>query len=133
MKYKKIKGCHSVCNIQFHLIFCVKYRHKILSDPISIRLKEIIINIAEKYKIQIIEQETDLDHIHILFTSHPTVVLSKFINTLKTVSSRLIRKEFPEVKKKLWKNSFWSSSYFIASVGEVKLDELKKYVKSQGI
>lgn len=132
MKYKIDKGCHSVYCIQFHLVFCVKYRRKVLTETISQRLKSLVNEIALKFKVKIIEQETDMDHIHILFASKPSVTLSKFINSLKSVSSRMIRKEFPEVKKVLWKDKFWSPSYFLASVGQVTLDDVKKYVENQG-
>lgn len=132
MKYTIDKGCHSVYCIQFHLVFCVKYRRKVLSTEISDRLKEIVLKTATSFDIKIIEQETDKDHIHILFASKPAVTLSKFINSLKSVSSRLIRKEFPEVKKVLWKDKFWSPSYFLASVGQVTLSDVKKYVQNQG-
>jgi putative transposase len=132
MKYKLDNGRHSVYSIQLHLIICVKYRKKVLTGAIPERLKEIVLEIGGKFSITILEQETDKDHIHILFSSKPSVTLSKFINSLKSVSSRLIRKEFPEVKNELWENAFWSPSYFLASVGEVSLDDLKEYVKSQG-
>ena len=131
MKYKIDKGCHSVYCIQFHLVFCVKYRRKVLTETISQRLKFLVNEIALKFKVKIIEQETDMDHIHILFASKPSVTLSKFINSLKSVTSRMIRKEFPEVKKVLWKDKFWSPSYFLASVGQVTLDDVKKYVENQ--
>jgi putative transposase len=110
----------------------VKYRRKALTDPVSKRLKSLVLDIASKFEVQIIEQETDMDHIHILFASKPSVMLSKFINSLKSVTSRMIRKEFLEVKKVLWKDKFWSPSYFIASVGQVTLDDVKKYVENQG-
>lgn len=132
MKYKIDKGCHSVYCIQFNLVFCVKYRHKVLTETISQRLKSLVNEIALKFEVKIIEQETDMDHIHILFASKPSVTLSKFINSLKSVSSRMIRKEFPEVKEVLGKDKFWSPSYFLASVGQVTLDDVKKYVENQG-
>lgn len=132
MKYEIDMGCHSVYCIQFHLVFCVKYRHKVLTDPISERLKSLVVNIASNFGIRIIEQETDKDHIHILFASKPSVTLSKFINSLKSVTSRMIRKEFPEVRKELWGKAFWSPSYFLASVGQVTLSDVKKYVENQG-
>lgn len=74
----------------------------------------------------------DKDHIHILFSSKPQVCLSHFINSLKSTSSRLLRKEFPSIKQALWGAAFWSPSYFLASTGEVTLDVLKEYVQSQG-
>ncbi|MDN5294440.1 MAG: REP-associated tyrosine transposase, partial [Eubacteriales bacterium] len=80
----------------------------------------------------IIEQETELDHIHILFASKPQVQLSKFVNSLKSVSARLLFREFPELKRELWEGHFWSPSYFLATVGEVKLEDVRRYVQSQG-
>jgi len=132
MKYKSDKGAHAIYSIQFHLVFCVKYRKKVLCGKIAERLREITVRIAEQFDIEIIEQNTDMDHIHIVFSSKPQIQASKFVNSLKGVSSRLLRKEFPELKKMLWSNSFWSQSYFIASAGEVGLDVLKKYVEEQG-
>lgn len=131
MKYRYDKGAHAVYSIQFHLVFCVKYRKKVLIGEVAERLKEITNNIAANFGIEIIEQEADKDHIHILFASKPQIQVSRFVNSLKGVSSRLLRKEFPELKKELWGKSFWSPSYFLASTGEVSLDVLKKYVEEQ--
>ncbi len=75
--------------------------------------------------------ECDDDHIHILFKSKPTLDIIKYINTLKTITSREIRRNFPEIKEKLWKNALWSPSYFLATSGQVTLDILKKYVDEQ--
>jgi len=113
-------------------VCCVKYRKKALTPEVSSRLKEINLRVAEKFGVQIIEQETDLDHVHILFASKPQVQLSRFVNSLKSVSARLLFREFPGLKKELWGAHFWSPSYFLASVGEVKLDDVKRYVQSQG-
>ncbi|AOQ23144.1 IS200/IS605 family transposase ISMba18 [Moorella thermoacetica] len=132
MKYNLDKGCHAVYNLRFHYVACVKYRRKVLTPEISGFLKQVNLSVAEKFGVQIIEQETDWDHIHILFASKPQVQLSKFINSLKSVSARLIFRKFPEVKKQLWGGHFWSPSYFMATVGEVKLEDVKRYVQSQG-
>lgn len=132
MKYQLDKGCHSVYSLRFHYVCCVKYRKKVLTREISSRLKEINLSVAEKFGVQIIEQETDLDHIHILFASRPQVQLSKFVNSLKSVSARLLFREFPGLKKELWGGHFWLPSYFLATVGEVKLEDVKRYVQSQG-
>ncbi|BAF60693.1 transposase and inactivated derivatives [Pelotomaculum thermopropionicum SI] len=131
MKYRYDKGAHAVYSIQFHLVFCVKYRRKVLKGPVVERLKEIVHHIAERFGVEIIEQETVLDHIHILFAGKPQLQVSKFVNSLKGVSSRLLRKEFPELREHLWGNHFWSPSYFIASTGRVTLDVLRRYVEEQ--
>jgi putative transposase len=126
-----------IFSLLYSVLFCVlckitKYRRKVLTVPVSERLKSLVLEIASKFDVQIIEQETDSNHIHVLFVSKPSVTLSKFINSLKSFTSRMIRKEFPEVKKVLWKDKFWSPSYFLASVGQVTLNDVKKYVENQG-
>jgi putative transposase len=130
MNYKNNKGSHSIYNLQFHYVACVKYRRKVLTDAVSTRLKEINLSVAREVGIAIIEQETDRDHIHILFSATPQIQLSKFINSLKSVSARLLFREFPELREKLWGGAFWSPSYFIASTGQVTLDVLKRYVEN---
>jgi putative transposase len=103
----------------------------VLADEITKRLKEINLSVAEEFGINIIEQETERDHIHILFSSKPTVQISKFVNSLKSVSARLLFREFPELREKLNRGSFWSPSYFLATTGQVTLDVLKRYVENQ--
>jgi putative transposase len=123
---------HSVFLLQYHMIFVIKYRRKVLTIEISNRLKEIFENIAEKYKIELVEFNHNIDHLHMLFQAEPKSELTKFINAYKSASSRLIKKEFPEIKKKLWKEAFWSRSFFLATTGGVTLEVLKQYVENQG-
>jgi REP-associated tyrosine transposase len=100
MEYRLEKGCHSAYAIQFHLVMCVKYRRKVLVGQLESRLKGLVIELAAQFSIQIIEQESDMDHIYILFSAKPSVALSRFINSLKSVTSRHLRKEFPGVMRK---------------------------------
>lgn len=131
MRYSIDKGAHSVYALQFHYVCCVKYRRKVLTSEVSEFIKTANLSVADKFGITIIEQETDQDHIHILFTSKPQIQLSKFVNSIKSVSARLVFRRYPELRKVL-RTSFWSPSYFLATVGEVKLEDVKKYVQSQG-
>ena len=101
MKYDN--NYHSVYKINYHIVFCIKYRRKVISNEISMRLKEIFLKICPKYKITLMEWEHDIDHIHLLISATPVTELSKFINAYKSASSRLIKKEFPVIKSKLWK------------------------------
>lgn len=111
---------------------CVKYRHKILQEELEKRLKQIVLDVAKKFRIEIIEQECDRDHIHILFSSPPSIAPSRFVNSLKSVTSKLLRKEFSDyLKQYLWNGKFWSESYFIASTGQVTLEDIKHYVQTQ--
>jgi len=132
-KYKLDKSAHSVYSLNYHLILVVKYRQPVLkTEIIRERLKEIMWNLQDKTGIEIIMQEPDIDHIHILFKSKPIIDLSKTVNIFKGVSARYLRQEFPELKKSLWGDSFWSDSYFLATTGQVSLSILKKYVENQG-
>lgn len=132
MRYQLDSSSHSVYFLNYHLIFCVKYRRKVLTENISKRLKDIIIGISETFQVKIIEMETDQDHIHILFKTKPTINMTKYINSIKGVSSRILFQEYPEIKMKLWKGHLWSRSYCLLTTGQTTLDVLKKYVESQG-
>jgi len=125
-------NAHSVFMMWFHLIIVIKYRHKVLDDEISNRAKEIFIYIAEKYHITLVEWNHDLDHVHILFRSHPKSELSKFINAYKSASSRLIKNEFPQVREKLWKSYFWSQSFCLLTSGGAPIEVIQTYIESQG-
>lgn len=133
MGYELDKDVHWVYSLNYHSICCVKYRRKIFdTDEITNRLKERNISLAERNDIEILNQETDLAPIHILFKTRPPASLTKFINSLKGVSSRYIFQEFPEIKEKVWKGHLWSPSYLVVTTGQVTLDQLKRYGKSQG-
>jgi len=133
MKYKLDRGAHSVYALYYHLILVIKYRRKVFTnDKIIDFLKQKIHEISETHEVEILAIETDQDHVHILFKTKPTLNIPKYINALKTITSREIRRNFPEVKEKLWRNAFWSPSYFLATSGQVTLDVLKAYVESQG-
>ena len=116
----------------YHLILVVKYRKKVIDEPISERLREIFHYISVNYNITLQEWNQDKDHIHILFKGHPNSELSKFINAYKSASSRLIKKEFPEIKSSLWKDSFWSRSFCLLTTGGAPVEVIRKYIESQG-
>ena len=123
---------HSVFEIYFHLILVIKYRRKVINDQISVRLKEIFSNIESGYNITLEEWNHDIDHVHILFRSEPNSNISKFINCYKSASSRLIKKEYPSIRSKLYKEAFWSQSFCLISTGGVNDETIKEYIESQG-
>ena len=123
---------HSVFSLYYHLIMVVKYRRKVIDDTISIRLREIFENIAPKYSLQVEEWAHDIDHVHVMFTAQPKSELSKFINAYKSASSRLIKKEFPQIRQNLWKEYFWSQSFCLLTTGGVTIEVIRKYIQSQG-
>jgi len=133
MKYKLDKSSHSVYSLNYHFIQCVKYRRNILDNKEIIdELKQRTKKIAEVYDVEIINMETDKDHIHILFKNKPQSDLVKFINNWKSATAKVLRNKFPEIKKKLWKDIIWSPSYCLLTTGQTTLDQIKKYVESQG-
>lgn len=125
-------NAHSVFLLHYHLIFVVKYRRKVFDDDISNRAKEIFEYIAPNYNITLQEWNHDQDHVHILFKAHPNTEISKFINAYKSASSRLLKKEFPHIKEKLWQEQFWSQSFCLLTTGGMSIDTIKKYIESQG-
>jgi REP element-mobilizing transposase RayT len=124
-------NAHSVFLLHYHLILVVKYRRRVFDDLISSRAKEIFEYIAPNYHITLMEWNHDADHIHILFRAHPKTEISKFINAYKSASSRLIKKEFPEIRQKLWNEYFWSQSFCLITAGGAPLTVLKQYIESQ--
>ena len=117
---------HSVFAMHYHLILVVKYRRKVFDDHMSEYAESIFRKIAPSYNITLMEWNHDIDHVHILFKAHPNTELSKFINAYKSASSRLIKKNFPEVRKKLWKEYFWSQSFCLLTTGGAPLEIIKK-------
>lgn len=128
MRYDTQSGRHSKYSLQYHLIFCTKYRKPLLKEEIAKDLKEQIDKISGQKNIEIINKETDKDHIHILFRAKPTTNLANIINSIKGATSRKLRKKHQKLQKY---DSLWSPAYFLATTGEVTLDQLKKYVEDQ--
>ena len=123
---------HSVFLLNYHLILATKYRREVFEDAVSDRAKAIFERISPDYKIEVIEWNYEKDHVHILFKAHPKSELSKFINTYKSASSRLLKKEFAQIKTKLWEDKFWSQSFCLITTGGAPLEVIKQYIIDQG-
>ena len=123
---------HSVFLLYYHLILVVKYRRKVFSDQMSQYAKDIFVRIGSSYNITLEEWNHDQDHVHIMFRAHPNTEMSKFINAYKSASSRLIKKDFPEVRRKLLKEMFWSRSYCLLTTGGAPIETIRKYIENQG-
>ena len=123
---------HSVFLLYYHLVLVVKYRRKVFSDQMSQYAKDIFVRICSSYNITLEEWNHDQDHVHVMFRAHPNTEMSKFINAYKSASSRLIKKDFPEVRRKLWKEMFWSRSYCLLTTGGAPIETIRKYIENQG-
>ncbi len=121
-----------VYSIQYHIVWCVKYRHKIISEEIENRLIEILNKIADDNKFQILECNMDKDHIHLLINCSPQHYIPDMIKALKGVSARLLIKEYgEELKKKLWGGHLWNPSYFVTTVSENTEQQIREYIQKQ--
>jgi putative transposase len=116
MGLKPQSGGHSIHALAIHLVWCVKYRHTLLTHEIG---------------VEIIEAETDVDHVHVVVRLKPTHTLSKVVHRFKGASARRIFQEYPQLRNRLWGGHLWSPSYYAASVGGAPLETIKKYVRSQ--
>lgn len=125
-------NAHSVFSLHYHLVLVVKYRRQVFNDEISNRAGEIFECIAPSYKIELVEWNHDRDHVHALFKGQPKTELSKFINTYKSTSSRLLKKEYPTIRQKLWKEMFWSRSFCLLSSGGAPIETIRQYIGNQG-
>jgi len=144
------KGFRSVYRLTAHIVFVTKYRRPVINKAVMVRLKEIFAATLDKWKCQLIEFDGEADHVHLLVDYPPQVQLSKpptrlevtsrrhaavhsaLIANLKTVSSRLIRKEFESHIRQFHKKPvLWTGSYFVASCGGVTIEQLKRYVQNQ--
>ena len=123
-------GRHCVFNLHVHLVFVTKYRRKIFSAPILDEMKAIFQKVCLDFESSLEEFDGEKDHVHLLVNYPPKVSVSKLVNSLKGVSSRLLRKKFPALEKSYWKNVLWSPSYFAAS-GGAPTSIIRQYIEQQ--
>jgi putative transposase len=123
---------HCTFNLNYHLVLVTKFRRKCITKPMLIKLNEICAELINKWDSELLEFNGEADHLHLLISLNPKVAPSIFVNNLKTVSSRLIRKEFAVYLKKFyWKPVFWSRTYCIITCGGAPLTILKQYIEQQ--
>lgn len=120
---------HLVYSCQYHVIFCPKYRRKIFHEPYDIRLKQIFMDVANRKNFKILELEVMPDHIHMLIDCNPRYGIMQCVTNLKGASARIMRSEFPELKRRI--PSLWTRSCFISTVGAVSLEVVKQYIEQQ--
>lgn len=123
---------HCVFNLHAHIVFVTKYRKRVITAEILDSLEQIFSRLCHQNKCELVEFSGEPDHVHLLISFSPDVALSKLVNSLKAVSSRLIRKEFADhVNRFYWKPVFWTSAYCVISAGGAPLETLKKYIQNQ--
>lgn len=120
---------HLTFRCTYHVVFCPKYRRKVLTDGIDVRLKELLKDTAETNHFQILEMEVMPDHVHLLIDCNPRYGIMQCVKDLKRASASILRKEFPELKSRL--PNLWTRSTFIATTGSVSMETVKQYILDQ--
>lgn len=126
-RWKHSNSC--IYNINYHIIFCTKYRRPVIVDSIEARLKELVNNKCEEIGVDIKAMETMPDHVHLFVSANPTLAPHYIVQQVKGLTSRLLRQEFPSVKSRI--PTLWTRSYYCESVGSLSEDAIKKYVENQ--
>ncbi len=125
-------GRHCVFALHAHLVFVTKFRHKVFTDRHLTRMEEIMRAVCSDFETELVEFNGETNHVHLLVNFPPKVALSKLVNSLKGVSSRRMRQEFPELARHYYRaNRLWSASYFAGSVGGAPLTVLRQYIEQQ--
>ena len=121
-----------IYSLQYHVVWCVKYRRKIITEQIEKSLFEILTKIAKDNNFSILEYNTDKDHVHLLIDCSPQNYIPDMLKALKGVSARLVMKKYGnELRKQLWGGHLWNPSYFIATVSENTEQQVRDYIKKQ--
>jgi putative transposase len=125
-------GRHCVFLLHAHLVFVTKYRHQVFTDRHLKRMEEVMRDVCADFETELVEFNGEDNHVHLLVNFPPKVAVSKLVNSLKGVSSRRLRQEFPDLVKHYWRaQRLWSGSYFAGSVGGAPLSILKQYIEQQ--
>lgn len=121
-----------VYNINYHIIWCVKYRKKVLSNDIAARLYEILKQIGDEKGFSVIETKVgEKDHVHCFVSAPPKISVTQIVKYLKGISGNTILKEFPSLRSQLWKGNLWNGSYFVESIGSTSEENILQYIERQ--
>lgn len=127
MNYKCNNNITYSC--KYHVIWCSKYRRKVLVEEVGQRLKELIVGVASELRVDIIKMEIMPDHVHLLLEVDPQFGIHRAVKNIKGKTSRILRAEFISLRTRL--PSLWTNSYFVATVGGAPLEVIKQYIESQ--
>jgi putative transposase len=123
---------HCVYRLDYHLVLVTKYRRKALNGLMIERLRTLAKERCEAWRGQLLEMDGEADHVHLLISMPPTAEPARFVNNLKTTTSRLLRRDFPDHLTSIYRKPvLWSASYFIASCGGAPLETIKQYIQQQ--
>jgi len=126
------RGRHCVFALHVHLVFVTKYRRGVFTKEVLDDLRTVFASVCTDFEAELVEFDGEDDHVHLLVNYPPKVSVSALVNSLKGVSSRMIRrKDYPSIRKKLWGGALWSPSYFAGSCGGAPISILRRYIEQQ--
>ena len=129
MEYKK--GSHSTYDLKYHIVFCTKYRYRILTGQVATRTRELMREICQANYVDIVSRSMSPDHVHLLLSVPPSVSVSKIIQYIKGKSSRKLLQEFDALKKRYWGQHLWARGCFAVTVGNVNSKDVQRYIEQQ--
>ena len=124
-------GAHTKTDLKVHLMWVPKYRERVLTGQVAIRVRDILRQIAMEHELELITWKVASDHVHMFVTYRPTQSISKVMQWLKGISSRVILSEFPHLRKQFWGRHFWARGYLAVSSGNITDEMIKQYIEEQ--
>ncbi|MDQ1327242.1 MAG: REP-associated tyrosine transposase [Candidatus Poribacteria bacterium] len=129
MSYRK--GSHTTYDLKYHIIWCTKYRYRVLTGEVASRIRELVREVCAANYIEVISGSMSPDHIHLLVSVPPSISLSKVMQYVKGKSSRKVLMEFEHLHKKYWGQHIWARGYFAVTIGNVNEKEIQEYIENQ--
>ncbi len=125
------KGSHSLYDLKYHVVFCTKYRYRVLTGQVATRTRDLIREICSSNYIDIIRGNISPDHIHLLISAPGHMGVSAIVQYIKGKSSRKLQQEFEELRRRYWGQHLWARGYFAITVGDVNAEDIQKYIEDQ--
>ena len=122
-------GSHTVYNIEYHFVWVTKYRYKVLSGDVALRVRELVRQCCEAFEIRILSGVVSKDHVHVFVSAPPTMAPSEIVRRLKGRTASKLFEEFPKLKKRYWGRHFWARGYFCATAGQVTDEMIQTYLE----
>ena len=129
MDYRK--GAHSTYDLKYHIVFCTKYRYRVLTGEVAERTRTLIREICAANYVQVVSGSMSPDHVHLLVSVPPNLAISKLLQYIKGKSSRKLQMEFAHLKKRYWGQHLWARGFFVVTVGNVNSEEVQRYIEQQ--
>ena len=129
MEYRH--GFHSLYDLKYHVVFCTKYRYRILTGVVATRARDLIREVCSANYVDVVSGSVSPDHIHLLLSVPPSISVSKIVQYIKGKSSRKLQQEFGHLKKRYWGQHLWARGYFAVTVGNVNTEDVQRYIEEQ--